>query len=180
MMKKRAMSAALAAGTAVLAMMMSTGTAHAEDIPGFVNKVKIGSGTRTVYTGHTELDQTELKGCLDNAWIQGHATWTLGNVTATSIVVKSIQVYYRAGVTSYVGEQYLLRGNNKSVWAKAASGDVPGDTHDRSETYAINKTVPLDGKSSITFWSYFSLGRTGGPADCGGISTFTYKLQPVR
>ncbi|MFE9417646.1 hypothetical protein ACFYMX_18710 [Streptomyces griseofuscus] len=70
-----------------------------------------------------------LSGCLSNAWIQGHATWTLGNVTKTSIVVKSIQVFYRAG-----------------------------DTRDRSETYAIN---------------------TGGPADCGGQSAFTYKLQPV-
>ncbi|WP_346076575.1 MULTISPECIES: hypothetical protein [Actinomycetes] len=179
MMKRRALSAALAAGTATLAMVMSTGAAQAEDIPGFVNKVTVGSGTRTVYTGHTELDQSTLSGCLSNAWIQGHATWTLGNVTKTSIVVKRIQVFYRAGVTSYVGEQYLLRGNNSSVWSKVASGDVPGDTRDRSETYAINKTVPLDGKSTITFWSYFSLGRTGGPADCGGQSTFTYKLQPV-
>ncbi|MEW2268664.1 hypothetical protein [Streptomyces griseofuscus] len=65
-----------------------------------------------MYTGHTEL-----------------VTWTLGNVTKTSIVVKSIQVFYRAG-----------------------------DTRDHSETYAIN---------------------TGGPADCGGQSAYTYKLQPV-
>ena len=79
------------------------------------------------------------------------------------------------GVTSYVGTQYLLRGNNRAVWSKLASGDAPGDFPDRSEMCTINKTVPLDGRSTIVFWSYFSFGRTGGPADCGGVSSFAYK-----
>ncbi|QNT92254.1 hypothetical protein HEP81_01927 [Streptomyces griseofuscus] len=65
-----------------------------------------------------------LSVCLSNAWIQGHATWTLGNVTKTSIVVKSIQVSYRAG-----------------------------DTRDRSETYAINTGGPADccGQSAFAY-----------------------------
>ena len=63
-----------------------------------------------------------LSGCLGNAWIQGHATWTLGNVTKTGIVVKSIQVFYRAG-----------------------------DNRDRSETYAINTGGPADCGGRPTF-----------------------------
>src|SRR5689334_8252276 len=163
--KKRASSVGIALGAGALAKVMATGTASATEIPGFLNSVKVGGGTRTVYTGHTEMNQTDLKGCPSNAWIEGHATWTLGAVSKTSIVVRKIQLFYRAGVKSTGGAQLMLRGNGSSVYGTYwTAGDIPGDYRDRSMTYTLNKTVPLDLRSVIIFRSYFSLGRTGGPA----------------
>ncbi|MEV1005053.1 hypothetical protein [Nonomuraea sp. NPDC050202] len=178
-MCKRKVAVTLLAAS-FLAMTSGTGTASAKDIPGFVNKVKVGGGSRTVSSGQVQEDNTDLSGCKSNAWLIGSAKWTLGAVSKTSIYVKTIQLTYRAGVDSTVAGQFMIRGNGGSVWSSRwTAAQIKGDGTNRSQTFTINKSVPLDGRSQIWFQSNVSMTRTGGAYDCGPDTSFTYRLQPV-
>jgi hypothetical protein len=126
MKKTRTSTVALALAGGAMATVMAAGSASAADIPGFVSKVKVGGGTRTVYSGHTELNRTDLKGCASNAWVEGHVTWTLGSVSKSSIVVKKIQVTRTATpqfADSGVLFDVVARGPH-DVWAVGWSRDT--------------------------------------------------------
>ncbi len=165
-------------GGAALAVALTASPAAAKDIPAFESKVKVG-GPRTVHTGSVMDDSKSKPECKSDAWLTGWAVWKLGKVSKKEIEVKSIKITYRTAVDSLTGGQGLARGNGKNVWRTMWPKDLPGDRKDHSRTYDINKTVQLDGKKNIIFQSNYILGRTGGPADCGGESFFWFKLQPV-
>ncbi|MEW9555507.1 hypothetical protein [Nonomuraea sp. NPDC050783] len=178
-MRKRTAAAALLAAT-FLAMTNGTGTAFAKDVPGFVNKVDVGGGSRTVYSGQVQLDHSDMSGCKDDAWLIGSAKWSLGAVSKKSVYVKKITLTYRAGVASTIAGQFMIRGNGGTVFSTRWTADqIKGDGKPRSDTFTINKSVPLDGASRVYLKSNVSMSRSGGPYDCGPDTFFTYGIQPV-
>ncbi|MBZ6475072.1 hypothetical protein [Streptomyces griseocarneus] len=123
---------------------------------------------------------TDLSGCKRDAWIIGFAKWDLGKVTKEEIYVKSIRLTYRTGVESNAQGQFMVRGNDGTVWrTQWDPHPIPGDARDHSATFKINKTVKLDGRKKVYFKSNMTIGRTGGPADCGGNVSFRFYLRPV-
>lgn len=181
MMRSNIAKAATVFGAAGMALAAGMGQASAGIYPpSTTQNVKVG-GAKTVYSGQVGIDQAgDYSECPSNAWLASSAVWTLNSVSKTAISVKSIKISFRTGVTSMALVQYLERGNHASVWkTNWTKGDISGDAKDHSATYTINKSVPLDGQSTILFASTVSLGRTGGPAYCGGNFLLTFKLHPV-
>ncbi|WP_206503214.1 hypothetical protein [Streptomyces chrestomyceticus] len=171
-MRKKTCSA-LAAGAVALSLSLGTGSASAA--PGTTTNVKVG-GPKVAYSAQADEDKSG-GGCPSTAWIIGRVKWELGQVSKSSIQVRKITVYYRTATQSMVAGQYLQRGNYNSVWTtRWTAGPIPGDTRDHSQTYTINKNVPLDGNQTIQFTSNVSLGGAG---QCGTSGSFVYKLRPV-
>ncbi|GGO97732.1 hypothetical protein GCM10012280_60240 [Wenjunlia tyrosinilytica] len=167
-------------GATALTVALASSPASAEPIPGFTNKVKVG-GPKEVYSGQVQFDQTDMRGCKKNAWLIGHAHWYLGKVSKKKIEVRKIKLSYRAGVDSELAGQFMQRGNANTVWStRWDAGIIKGGGPEKSKTFKINKTVPLDGHATVQFSSNYSVSRTGGPADCGGDGTFVFKLKPVK